>query len=70
MSVADWTSNRWVTCFNEIGEQLLGKSAQEVGRDIEEQGEAALQTMNFKSYVFKLRAKMEMFGVSNRNYIR
>lgn len=67
MSVADWTSNRWVTCFNEIGEQLLGKSAQEVGRDIEEQGEAALQTMNFKSYVFKLRAKMEMFGDVGRN---
>ena len=35
MLVGDWTSNRWITIFSETAEQLLGKSAQEVGELLE-----------------------------------
>lgn len=67
MSIGDWTSNRWVTCFSEVGEQLLNRSAQEIGDLLENnppEGEEVLSSINFNSYIFKLRSKMEQFGVS------
>lgn len=72
MSIGDWTSNRWVTCFSEVGEQMLKRSAQEIGDLLENnppEGEEVLSSINFNSYIFKLRSKMEMFGVRNKIYL-
>ena len=72
MLIGDWTSNRWVTMFTELSEQLLGKSSQEIGEMLEhnkEKGEAIFAGINFKEYVFKVRAKNETYAVS-RNIIK
>jgi len=70
MSIGDWTSNRWVTCFSDIGEQLLGRSAQEIGEALEHnqnEAEEIFASINFNSYVFKLRSKVETYGDMPRN---
>lgn len=67
MSLGDWNSNRWATAFSDVAEALLGKSAQEVGAALEgdtELAESILAAIHFKSYVFKLRSKVEFYGVS------
>ncbi|GAB0090580.1 Replication protein A 70 kDa DNA-binding subunit [Sergentomyia squamirostris] len=72
MSIGDWTSNRWVTCFNEVAEQMFGKTAQEYGElqaINSDEAEALLTNIHFNSFIFKLRIKMEHFGDSNRNKI-
>lgn len=72
MSIGDWHSNRWVTSFNEVAEQLLGKSALEVGTALDNDtdlAESILNSINFKSYVFKLRSKVEFYGVSRDRQI-
>lgn len=73
MSISDWTSNRWVTCFNDLVEQMLGKSASEVDAEIQasagQEGNEnePFSKMFFQSYVFKLRCKVETYGDSQRN---
>lgn len=70
MSIGDWTSNRWVTCFNEVGEQLLKHTAQEVGDALENDptvAEKMFADINFSSFIFKLRCKNEMYGDMTRN---
>lgn len=70
MSIGDWTSNRWVTCFSEVGEQLLRHSAQEVGEALENDpatAEKMFAEINFSSFIFKLRCKNEMYGDMTRN---
>ncbi|XP_039971109.1 replication protein A 70 kDa DNA-binding subunit [Bactrocera neohumeralis] len=70
MSIGDWTSNRWVTCFSEVAEQLLKRSSQEIGDLLENnppEGEDVLSSINFNSYIFKLRSKVEQFGDMQRN---
>lgn len=70
MSIGDWTSNRWVTCFSDLAEQLLGRSAQEIGEALDSnptEADNIFSSINFQSYVFKLRCKMETFGVSDIN---
>lgn len=72
MSIGDWTSNRWVTCFSDVAEQLLGKTSQEIGETLErdkDEGDAIFSAIHFKSFVFKLRTKVEYFGDSARNKI-
>lgn len=67
MLVGDWTSNRWITVFSETAEQLLGKSAQEVGELLEHDKDSAdvlFNSITFKNKVFKLRTKVETYGVS------
>ncbi|EDW96487.1 replication protein A 70 kDa DNA-binding subunit [Drosophila yakuba] len=70
MSIGDWTSNRWVSSFNEVGEQLLGHSSQEVGEALENdpaKAEQIFSALNFTSHIFKLRCKNEVFGDMTRN---
>lgn len=72
MSIGDWTANRWVTCFAEVAEKILNKTSAEVGEAFEhskEEGEAVLNSINFKSFLFKLRTKNEVFGDQARNKI-
>ncbi|XP_065081416.1 replication protein A 70 kDa DNA-binding subunit [Ochlerotatus camptorhynchus] len=70
MLVGDWTSNRWITVFSDLAEQLLGKTSQEIGDALEfnkEEAEQIFSAISFKNYVFKLRTKVEFYGDSARN---
>lgn len=72
MSLADWTSNRWVTAFADAAEKILGKSSQEIGEALEmnkDEGDAMLAAAQFKPYLFKLRTKVEYFSDSPRNKV-
>ena len=67
MLIGDWTGNRWVTLFSEHAETLLGKTSKEVGEALEHDKEAAdeiFSSVTFKSPIFKLRTKVESYGVS------
>ncbi|GBM05833.1 Replication protein A DNA-binding subunit [Araneus ventricosus] len=69
VSVADFTENQWVTCFQEAAEAILGVNAQELGaykETDEERYNEILTDANFKSYIFKLRTKMETFNEESR----
>ncbi|XP_065372196.1 replication protein A 70 kDa DNA-binding subunit [Calliphora vicina] len=70
MSIGDWTSNRWVTCFSDLAEQLLGRSAQEIGDAMDNnptEAEEIFSSINFQSYMFKIRCKVETYGDMSRN---
>lgn len=59
----DATGSTWFTAFNDVAEQLLGKKASELA-DYKDMGneaafESVFQEANFKSYMFKLRAKAD-----------
>lgn len=72
MSIADWTSNRWATCFADTAESIIGKTSQEVGELFENnqgEGEALFLATHFKQFVFKLRTKVEFYGDTSRNKI-
>ncbi|KAK7474490.1 hypothetical protein BaRGS_00034244 [Batillaria attramentaria] len=68
-NLADHTDNQWITCFQESAETLLGVKADELG-DMRENNEPAFdqvfQQAVFKQYVFKLRAKVEMYNEESR----
>lgn len=69
MNLADFTDNHWVTCFQDTAEQILGRKAEELG-ELREQDEPAFDHVfaeaNFKTFLFRLRAKMETFNDENR----
>ncbi|XP_050069217.1 replication protein A 70 kDa DNA-binding subunit [Anopheles maculipalpis] len=70
MLIGDWTSNRWVTVFTELAEEMLGKTSQEIGSILEyqkDEAEKIFSSISFKSFVFKLRTKVEYFGEQPRN---
>ncbi|XP_055587325.1 replication protein A 70 kDa DNA-binding subunit-like [Uranotaenia lowii] len=72
MLVGDWTSNRWMTVFSDLAEQLLGRTSQEVGEALDynkEEAERIFNSISFKSYVFKLRTKVEFYADAARNKI-
>ncbi|KFM74172.1 Replication protein A DNA-binding subunit, partial [Stegodyphus mimosarum] len=69
ISVADFTENQWVTCFQEAAECILSITAEELGslkESDEERYNEVLTDANFKSYIFKLRTKMETFNEESR----
>jgi len=53
-----------MTCFQETGSEVLGVSAQELGEMEETDYDQVFQRINFKEFVFKIRAKMDVFNVS------
>lgn len=69
VNLADFSDNHWVTCFQETAEHMLGKKSEELGK-LREEDEAAFDHVfaeaNFKSFIFRLRAKMETFNDENR----
>lgn len=72
MSIGDWTSNRYVTCFAGEAEKILGRTSQELGEmhdDRKDEYDAFLLTNHFKEFIFKLRTKVEFYGDSSRNKI-
>lgn len=76
MLIGDWTSNRWVTAFSDVGEVLLGKSSQEIGEMLEHDKDAADKIFSeviFEEKIFKLRTKVETFQVRQfevKNYFK
>lgn len=69
ISLADFTENQWVTCFQEAAEAILGVTAQELGslkETDEERFNEVLADANFKSYIFKLRTKLETYNEESR----
>lgn len=69
LSLSDWTDNMWVTAFNDETEKILGITAQELGELKENDNDAYLEKLGdvtFKSFIFKIRTKMETFGDENR----
>lgn len=69
MSIGDWNTDRWVTVFAEVGEQLLNKSSREVGEALEfnkEEAEQIFTSVRLNSYIFKLRTKIASFAGESR----
>lgn len=70
MLVSDWSSNRWVTAFADLAEQLLGKTSQEVGDALsynKETAELIFSEIYYNNFVFKLRTKLEYYSDAPRN---
>mmetsp|Transcript_5388 Transcript_5388/g.8464 ORF Transcript_5388/g.8464 Transcript_5388/m.8464 type:complete len:593 (+) Transcript_5388:36-1814(+) len=59
----DATGSTWFTAFNEVAEQLLGKKAAELAEYKDMGNESAFESVfaeaNFKSFMFKIRAKAD-----------
>nr|XP_012139145.1 PREDICTED: replication protein A 70 kDa DNA-binding subunit isoform X2 [Megachile rotundata] len=69
LSLADWTDNQWATAFSEEAEKILGITAQELGELQENDNDAYLEKFadaTFKSFLFKIRVKLETFSDENR----
>lgn len=68
-NLADHTGNQWVTCFQDSAECILGTKADELGQ-LKETDDARYNQVfdeaNFKTYIFKLRAKVETYNDESR----
>lgn len=68
----DWTSNRWVTLFADIAEQVLGKNGDEIAQMMENEDKSASENyfndLQFKPMMMKIRTKIEVYGVSSENF--
>lgn len=64
--MGDFSGNQWATCFQEVAEVLLGVTAQEAGDMFhdDKQFQEVFYNAAFKTYTFRLRAKMENYNVS------
>ncbi len=68
-NLVDHTDNQWATCFQETAETILDRQADEIGqmKDTESpQFDQIFQDATFKSFIFKLRAKMETYNDEQR----
>ena len=67
VNLGDHSGSHWITCFQESGEKLMGVSSQILGELLENremnQIDAKANAANFKTCVFRLKAKMEKFKV-------
>lgn len=67
MLIGDWTSNRWVTFFSEVAEKVLGRKTDDIAEMMNNNKQAFdefIQDALFKPAPFKLRSKIETYGVS------
>ncbi|CAN7938762.1 unnamed protein product [Ixodes hexagonus] len=67
--LSDFSAGQWVTCFGAEAEQLLGNTAQELGGYFEsgdERFEEAVNDAAFKTFIFRLRTKMETYNDESR----
>ncbi|KAJ1942092.1 Replication factor A protein 1 [Linderina macrospora] len=69
INVSDETGQSWLQCFNDIGEQLFGCTANEMIQ-WQEMGDAMFQKKieeaTFKEFVFRCRAKNETYNDNTR----
>ncbi|XP_008994611.1 replication protein A 70 kDa DNA-binding subunit isoform X2 [Callithrix jacchus] len=69
VNIADFQENQWVTCFQESAEAILGQSAAYLGelKDKNEQAfEEVFQNANFRSFIFRVRVKVETYNDESR----
>ncbi|GFS43373.1 replication protein A 70 kDa DNA-binding subunit [Trichonephila inaurata madagascariensis] len=69
LNLADFSGSLWVVAFKEIAEILIGhevKILSKVKMENEDQYLNILSNMHFKSFIFKLRSKMEVFNEIKR----
>lgn len=67
--LSDFSAGQWVTCFGAEAEQLLGNTAEDLGKFFEagdEKFDEAVNDAAFKSFVFRLRTKMETYNDESR----
>ncbi|KAG4305759.1 hypothetical protein PORY_000669 [Pneumocystis oryctolagi] len=65
ISVNDHTGQIWLSCFDDVGRQIIGKSADDIVQIKEENEQAALNIFheaNCKSYIFRVRAKQDSYN--------
>jgi len=65
MSCTDHTANSWLSCFNEAGAQILGVDASTLAQKKESDSvgfEQVFQDAIFKQFVFRIKAKKEMYN--------
>ncbi|CAB4408241.1 unnamed protein product [Rhizophagus irregularis] len=71
MNISDHTDSMWFQCFNDTGNTIIGKNANELN-SMKENEELAFEnwidSRYFKTYIFKCRAKMETY--KERNIIK
>ena len=68
-NLADFSDNQWITCFQETAEAVLGMSADEIVQLKETDAsryDQVFDEANLKSYIFRLRAKMETYNDESR----
>ena len=66
MNVSDMSGSQWVTLFSAEAEKILAKTAQEIGEAMEHDQESVgklFDEVQFKQFLFKIRAKMESYNV-------
>ncbi|XP_066455787.1 replication protein A 70 kDa DNA-binding subunit isoform X2 [Eleutherodactylus coqui] len=68
-NISDFGENQWITCFQESAEAILGQNAAYLG-ELKEKNEQAFdevfQNANFRSYVFRVRVKLETYNDESR----
>ncbi|XP_051013910.1 replication protein A 70 kDa DNA-binding subunit [Acomys russatus] len=69
VNIADFQENQWVTCFQESAEAILGQNTAYLG-ELKEKNEQAFeevfQNANFRSFMFRIRVKLETFNDESR----
>ncbi|KAK4089691.1 hypothetical protein ACCO45_006025 [Purpureocillium lilacinum] len=69
LNVADHTSHQWLSCFDETGNMIFGKTANEL-MELKENDEtrfmAAFEDVNCKKLSFRCRARMDNYGDAQR----
>lgn len=70
VNVSDHTGQIWLSCFNEVGELIMGQPANELMRMRDEGDERAITEAfaeaNCKTFVFRCKAKMDTFQDQQR----
>lgn len=72
MLVGDWIGNRWATAFSETAEIMFGKTADEIGKMLENDSasaESLFSEASFQQKVLKLRSKVDNFNDVYKNKI-
>ncbi|GJQ76792.1 hypothetical protein Trydic_g15003 [Trypoxylus dichotomus] len=69
VNVGDFSGNQWLSMFSTEVEKITGMSAAEIGKAYEEDTSSLAELANranFKQFLFKCRAKFEMYNDENR----
>ena len=66
--MSDMTGDHWVTCFQNAAEVVMGHTTEELGAIMESKDENQMDSVfvnaTFKSWILRLRAKVDTFNVS------
>jgi replication factor A1 len=68
INVADHTGQMWLSCFDDSGRAIMGKSADEVTELLfdDQAKTAAFERGVCRTMVFRVRAKMDTYGETQR----